>query len=114
MWAAWLGGERRASAHTIAAYGRDLVGFLDFLTEHLGETPGLASLTALRPADFRAYLARRAANDLERASLARAVGPPLAGTLFDQGARRPYVLASTLMVLVAALLLRTRPRRTAA
>lgn len=47
------------------------------------------------------------------ASLARAVGPPLAGTLFDQGARRPYVLASTLMVLVAALLLRTRPRQAA-
>lgn len=44
------------------------------------------------------------------ASLARAVGPPLAGTLFDQGARRPYVLAAMLMVLVAALLVRTRPR----
>ena len=24
LWAAWLDGERRASAHTIAAYGRDL------------------------------------------------------------------------------------------
>jgi DHA1 family tetracycline resistance protein-like MFS transporter len=44
------------------------------------------------------------------ASLARAVGPPLAGTLFDQAAARPYLLASTLMVLVAALLLRTRHR----
>ena len=40
LWLAWLGGERRASAHTIAAYGRDLAFFLDFLTEHLGETAG--------------------------------------------------------------------------
>ena len=24
LWMAWLDGERRASAHTIAAYGRDL------------------------------------------------------------------------------------------
>src|SRR5439155_13682417 len=61
LWAAWLGGERRASAHTIAAYGRDLTFFLDFLTVHLGEPPGLASLGLLLPADFRAYLAHRAA-----------------------------------------------------
>ena len=71
LWAAWLAGERRASAHTIAAYGRDLAYFLDFLTEHLGELPSLAALSALRPADFRAYLARRARDHVGRASLAR-------------------------------------------
>jgi integrase/recombinase XerC len=71
LWAAWLAGERRASAHTVAAYGRDLAFFLDFLTEHLGELPGLAALSALRPADFRAYLARRAQDHVERTSLAR-------------------------------------------
>jgi integrase/recombinase XerC len=70
LWTAWLGGERRASAHTIAAYGRDLTFFLEFLTEHLGERPGLVSLGQLRPADFRAYLAHRAAR-VERASIAR-------------------------------------------
>ncbi len=70
LWMAWLGGERRASAHTIAAYGRDLAFFLDFLTEHLGEIPGLVTLGRLRPADFRAYLADRAAR-VERASIAR-------------------------------------------
>jgi integrase/recombinase XerC len=73
LWAAWLAGERRASAHTIAAYGRDLAFFLDFLTEHLGELPSLAALSALQPADFRAYLARRAQNRVERRSLARGV-----------------------------------------
>jgi len=70
LWMAWLGGERRASAHTIAAYGRDLAAFLDFLTGHLGEMPGLATLGQLLPSDFRAYLAYRAAR-VERASIAR-------------------------------------------
>ena len=70
LWAAWLGGERRASAHTVAAYGRDLAGFLDFLTGHFGEPPGLATIGRLLPADYRAWLAHRAAT-VERASLAR-------------------------------------------
>jgi integrase/recombinase XerC len=71
LWSAWLAGERRASAHTVAAYGRDLAFFLDFLTDHLGEPPSLASIEGLRPADFRAYLARRAQLHAERSSLAR-------------------------------------------
>src|SRR5262245_831202 len=71
LWAAWLAGERRASAHTVAAYGRDLAFFLDFLAEHLGELPSLAAINALRPADFRAYLARRAGEGIARSSLSR-------------------------------------------
>ena len=71
LWAAWLAGERRASAHTVAAYGRDLAFFLDFLTEHLGELPSLAAINTLRPADFRAHLARRAGDGIERSSLTR-------------------------------------------
>ena len=71
LWRAWLEGERRASAHTVAAYGRDLAFFLDFLTGHLGAVPGLAAIDELRPADFRAYLARRAGDGIERPSLAR-------------------------------------------
>jgi integrase/recombinase XerC len=71
LWVAWLVGERRASAHTVAAYGRDLALFLDFLTEHLGELPSLAAIDGLRPADFRAYLARRVQRHAERTSLAR-------------------------------------------
>ncbi len=70
-WQAWLAGERRTSPHTIAAYGRDLAGFLEFLTAHRGGVPGLATLAALEPADFRAYLARLARDAAARATLAR-------------------------------------------
>jgi integrase/recombinase XerC len=73
LWVAWLAGERRASAHTVAAYSRDLVFFLDFLTEHLGEPPSLAVIERLRPADFRAYLAHRVRDGIDRNSLARAL-----------------------------------------
>jgi integrase/recombinase XerC len=72
-WQSWLGAERRASPHTLAAYGRDLALFLDFLAEHRGGTPSLASLEALSPADFRAFLAMRAAADIKRSSSARAM-----------------------------------------
>jgi integrase/recombinase XerC len=70
-WLDWLETERRVSPHTLAAYGRDLAQFLDFLTEHRGGVPDLAALTALAPADFRAWLARRAGQEIGRASNAR-------------------------------------------
>ena len=72
-WRRWLADERRASAHTLDAYGRDLAGFLGFLAEHLGGQPGLADLGALRTADFRSWLARRAGDGLTAASRARAL-----------------------------------------
>jgi integrase/recombinase XerC len=72
-WQSWLEHERRASGHTVLAYGRDLAGFLDFLRDHLGALPSLAALEALGPADFRAYLAGRAQAGIERSSSARAL-----------------------------------------
>jgi integrase/recombinase XerC len=73
LWQDWLATERRLSSHTLAAYGADLAAFFDFLGEHLGALPDLAALGALRPADFRAYLARRAEDELARRSTARAL-----------------------------------------
>jgi integrase/recombinase XerC len=73
LWVAWLAGECRASPHTTAAYGRDLASFLDFLMEHLGELPSLGAIDRLRPADFRAYLARRVQRHAGRTSLARSL-----------------------------------------
>ncbi len=72
-WRNWLADEKRASPHTLAAYGRDLDHFLIFLSQHLGGPPGLADLAALRPADFRSDLARRAAGGGARSSTARAL-----------------------------------------
>lgn len=72
-WRAWLVGERRASPHTLDAYGRDMAAFLSFMAEHLGFPPGLNDLGALRVADFRSWLTRRAGDGLTRASTARAM-----------------------------------------
>lgn len=70
-WLDWLARERRASAHTIEAYGADTAMFLGFLTHHLGGVPDLAALGALRPADLRAFLAARAAEGDSGATRAR-------------------------------------------
>ena len=67
----WLAQERRASPLTVEAYGTDLAGFLGFLTNHLGAEPGLTALTALRPADFRAWLASMANDGSVNATRAR-------------------------------------------
>ncbi|WP_431282112.1 tyrosine recombinase XerC [Humitalea sp. 24SJ18S-53] len=67
----WFAEERRASPHSVEAYGRDLSDLLGFLTGHLGAEPDLAALAALRPADLRAFLAFRAAAGAGRATRAR-------------------------------------------
>ena len=67
----WLGQERRASPLTVEAYGADLAAFLGFLTRHLGGEPDLAALAALRPADFRAWLAAEANDGAGNATRAR-------------------------------------------
>jgi integrase/recombinase XerC len=70
-WQSWLIAEKRASPHSVAAYGRDLAGFLEFLRSHRGGLTDLATLEALAPADFRAWLARGVADGLARSSAAR-------------------------------------------
>ena len=72
-WRCWLAVERCLAANTVEAYGRDLVGFIGFLAEHLGGPPALADLAGLRPADVRAFLARCHGRGLSRASSARAL-----------------------------------------
>jgi len=56
----WLAHERRASPLTVEAYGRDIGGFLGFLTRHFGAEPDLAVLAGLKAADLRGWLAAEA------------------------------------------------------
>jgi len=72
-WRRWLEAERRAAGHTTSAYLRDLDAFLDFLAGHLGGAPTIAGLSALKPADFRAWLAMRAGAGYRKTSTARAL-----------------------------------------
>ena len=107
LWMNWLAGERRASPHTIAAYGRDLAFFLDFLTPHIGEQPTLATLNALTPADFRAFLADRAAR-VERSSVARGLSVVRGFMRFLE--RRGLASCPALVVLRAPKLPRAVPK----
>lgn len=67
----WLAAERRASPHTLEAYGRDIADLLGFLTKHLASEPDLAALGAMRPADLRGFLAARAQDGAGNATRAR-------------------------------------------
>jgi integrase/recombinase XerC len=75
-WLSYLGAERRMSPKTVEAYQRDVLQFLSFLAGHLGGAPSLRDLTALTPADVRAFLASRRAVGIGSRSLMRT----LAGT----------------------------------
>lgn len=71
LWLDHLSDERRLSDKTLVAYERDLRQFLRFLTDHLGGAPSLKDIKALKPADFRAFLARRRRTGAQSRSLAR-------------------------------------------
>ena len=90
---AMLAHERRASEHTLDAYRGDLSLFLGFLTQHLGETPDVAALSALRPADIRGFLAARARAGDGNATRARRLAA-LRGFLRHLARRQGIGLAS--------------------
>jgi integrase/recombinase XerC len=70
-WLSHLGDERRMSAKTVEAYGRDTGQFLAFLAEHLGGRVTLAALRRLEPRDVRAFMAARRGAGIGSRSLMR-------------------------------------------
>ncbi|GAW33227.1 tyrosine recombinase XerD [Roseovarius sp. A-2] len=70
----WLAGQKAlkgASDNTLDAYARDVAGFLAFMTEHHGQTQGLAALSRISTADMRAWMAFTRGQDIGSRSLAR-------------------------------------------
>ncbi|HEY1979530.1 MAG TPA: tyrosine recombinase XerC [Xanthobacteraceae bacterium] len=72
-WLGHLGAERNLSPKTLEAYQRDVLQFLRFLAGHLGGAPSLKELAALAPADVRAFLAARRADNIGSRSLMRSL-----------------------------------------
>jgi integrase/recombinase XerC len=70
---AWLRHERRASAHTVLAYGRDVGAFVAFLSAHRGAEVDDGMMAAAGLADLRAWLASRHGAGLAASSNARAL-----------------------------------------
>ena len=72
-WLASLAHERRASPHTLRAYGDDMARFLDFLHGHLGGAVNERALAKLSPADIRAFITVRRSEGLGAKSVQRAM-----------------------------------------
>ncbi|MEO0753087.1 MAG: tyrosine recombinase XerC [Pseudomonadota bacterium] len=62
---------RGASDNTITAYNRDLIGFLRFMTVHMGETQGTAGLARVGVRDMRSWMASERGGGTSARSLAR-------------------------------------------
>jgi integrase/recombinase XerC len=72
-WLAALTHERRASPHTLRAYGDDVSRFIDFLGEHTGKAADETVLAALSAADIRAFITHRRNEQLGARGIYRAV-----------------------------------------
>lgn len=89
--------QRRVSEKTLEAYDRDVSQFLRFLTDHLGESPGVRDVADLKPADIRGFMAfRRRVDGASGRTLARGLAGirSLFRFLEKQGLANPAALSA--------------------
>ena len=72
-WLAHLRALDGAADNTLAAYNRDVAGFLHFMTQHFGDKAGTAMLADVAIIDMRAWMASERARGVAARSLARAL-----------------------------------------
>jgi len=73
---AWLAHEKAlkcSAENTLDAYGRDVAGFLAFMSAHSGGAQGLAPLSRITISDMRAWMSHERRRGLGPRSLARAL-----------------------------------------
>lgn len=72
-WVSSLSTLKGYSPHTLTAYRHDVLGFLQFMAEHRGETISKRLLSQAELRDGRAWLASRASDGMDASSNARAL-----------------------------------------
>jgi integrase/recombinase XerC len=72
-WLQMLAHERRASPHTLRAYGDDVSTFLGFQAGHVGGAISDKTLAKLSPADIRAFITARRSEGLGAGGVQRAL-----------------------------------------
>jgi integrase/recombinase XerC len=72
-WLASLAHERRASPHTLRAYGDDVASFIGFQAGHIGGAVSEKALAKLTPADIRAFITVRRSEGLGPGGVQRAM-----------------------------------------
>jgi integrase/recombinase XerC len=72
-WLQALAHERRASPHTLRAYGDDVARFIGFQAGHTGGAVTQKTLAKLTPADIRAFITARRAEGLGAGGVQRAL-----------------------------------------
>lgn len=72
-WLAALAHERRASPHTLRAYGDDVARFIGFQAGHTGGAMTEKALARLTPADIRAFITARRQEGLGPGGVQRAL-----------------------------------------
>jgi len=72
-WSDWLAIEKAFSSHTQSAYLTDTKLFFSFLSNHLGESITLSSLTGLTVRDLRSWLSWRNKQEYDTSSTCRSI-----------------------------------------